>query len=47
LGCDLSHSNLDTIIETAWAWHRRRKHIAVPGGPAAQAPAVQRRTAID
>jgi UDP-arabinose 4-epimerase len=23
LGCELSHSSLDSIIATAWAWHRR------------------------
>lgn len=35
LGCKLSHSNLDTIIATAWAWHRRPKRDGVHGDPAA------------
>jgi UDP-arabinose 4-epimerase len=35
LGCTMSHSDLDTIIATAWAWHVGRKRIA--GGPAPSA----------
>jgi UDP-glucose-4-epimerase GalE len=41
LGCELSHSNLDTIIETAWAWHRRPKQTGVHCGPVAPARAVE------
>jgi UDP-glucose-4-epimerase GalE len=41
LGCNLSHSSLDTIIATAWAWHRRPKRS---GGPAAPARPNERQT---
>jgi UDP-arabinose 4-epimerase len=37
LGCKLSHSNLDKIIATAWAWYRRPNRIGVHGGHAAPA----------
>jgi UDP-glucose 4-epimerase len=37
LGCELSHSDLDTIIATAWAWHRRPKRTGARGGPAVPA----------
>ncbi len=34
LGCELSHSDLDTIIATAWTWHRRPKRTGAQGAPA-------------
>ena len=37
LGCNMSHSNLDTIIATAWAWHIGRKRAGFHNGPAASA----------
>jgi UDP-glucose-4-epimerase GalE len=44
LGCELSHSNLDQIIATAWAWHRRPGRIGAAGVAAASRGAVEWQT---
>ncbi len=35
LGCDMSHSDIETIVSTAWAWHTGRKWAAARKAPAA------------